>query len=284
MDGRGRIDLSLFNARAEELRGHPRFAQAKERFCTEVPAHWLASPYRRALIADTGALAVSITIAGMHRLDPANGASLQLLIDTLGRDGLASATRIRAMVDMLAHHGAIRIEPHATDRRRLRLVPTGVMRDSHRAWLESVLGAVRLLFDLPPLPQGDALTDLADRYIAGIMLRQAVDRFTIFDGFPEGETFMNRRHGYLLMLQLAGSGGLRTEVNRAHVAQWFGVSSTHIATMLSEAEAKGWLTRRPPSSEVVLDPAFSERLDIWVAREIAIVGMWLQAKLAPKAA
>jgi hypothetical protein len=48
--------------------------------------------------------------------------------------------------------------------------------------------------------------------------------------------------------------------------------------MLADAEAHGWLVRRQPSSIVDLDPGFADRLDLWVARELAIVDLWLQAK------
>jgi hypothetical protein len=110
------------------------------------------------------------------------------------------------------------------------------------------------------------------------MLRQVVDGFTIFAGWPEAEAFMNRRHGYLLMLTLAGATGGTIDINRARTAKWYGVSPAHVATMLADAEAHGWLVRRQPSSIVELDPAFADRLDLWVARELAIVALWLEAK------
>ena len=193
---------------------------------------------------------------------------------------MASATRVRTLVDMLQHHGAIEIVPSERDRRSLRLVPTDLLHDTHLVWLESVLPAVTEMFVLPPLQADrEALRGLARRYATSIMLRNLMDRFTIFDGFPEVETFMNRRHGYLLVLELACHDGLHTEVRRAEAAKRYGVSPAHIATLLADAEKKGWLTRVPRASDVELSSWFAERLDIWVAREIAIVGLWLQTKL-----
>ena len=42
---------------------------------------------------------------------------------------------------------------------------------------------------------------------------------------------------------------------------------------------------RVPATEIVdLDPGFADRLDLWVARELAIVDLWLQAKRASRPA
>jgi DNA-binding IclR family transcriptional regulator len=72
-------------------------------------------------------------------------------------------------------------------------------------------------------------------------------------------------------------------VHRAAMAERFGVSPAHIAGMLADAEEAGWLRREQPSSRVVLDPAFAEKLDIWIARELTIVGMWIEAKFGTRA-
>lgn len=280
MDAKGRIDPAVFKARVSAVRGDSRYPDAKDRFCHDVPRFWLKSDFRRTLIADTGAYGVAIGITGMHRLDRENGASMQTVIAALEASGMASATRIRSMIYHLRDQRAIEIVPHHSDGRRLRLIPTAKLIGFQRRWFAAVLASVGMIFDLPTSPEELAETpELVERYLTGVMLRHLMDGFTIFDGFPEIETFMNRRHGYLLMLQLAGGKGLATEVDRAHVAEWFGVSPAHIATMLADAEKQGWLQRRPPKSTVVLDPAFADRLDLWVAREITIVGMWIEAKL-----
>ncbi|MFN7397980.1 MAG: hypothetical protein ACK5SX_02685 [Sandaracinobacter sp.] len=71
MDSSGRIGKAIFNARADAIRAHARFPIAKQRFRSDVPAMWLASPLNRCLIPDTGAMAVSITVIRLNRLDPA---------------------------------------------------------------------------------------------------------------------------------------------------------------------------------------------------------------------
>ena len=107
MNASGRIDQASLNARAEALQAHPRFPVAKQRFCTEVPAMWLASPLNRRLIADTGAMAVSITVTGLNRLDPVNGASLETMIRGLEAGGLASGNRARSLIAMLKRAGGV---------------------------------------------------------------------------------------------------------------------------------------------------------------------------------
>ena len=285
MDSGGRIDRAEFNARAAALRAHPRFPAAKQRFCTDVPAMWLASPLNRRLISDTGALAISITITGLNRLDPVNGASMETMIRGLEASQFASGNRARSLIAMLKRAGALETAPHPHDGRRLKLVPTPLLHQTHRDWLLSVLRPLSDVADLPGPPDELAAEPrLAERYITSIMLRQVVDGFTIFEGWPEAEAFMNRRHGYLLMLALASATDGAIDINRARTARWYGVSPAHIATMLADAETNGWLVRRQPSSIVDLDPGFADRLDLWVARELAIVDLWLQAKRASRPA
>ncbi|WP_164156274.1 helix-turn-helix domain-containing protein [Sandarakinorhabdus rubra] len=278
MDKRGRVNLPVFNAYAEQLRLHPRFAEARTRFCHDVPVRWMETPLKRWLIADTGGLAVALCITGMHRLFPEQGAQLQMIIRTLTAAGVASAARVRALVDQLAHRGGISIEPSPVDRRARRLVPTELMVESHRTWLESVLPAVNMVFTLPPIPDDlAARRELACRYVTSIIMRQSMDGFTIYDGFPEMAAFMERRQGYLLMLDLAAPGSLVVPLNRSNAAHRYGVSPQHVSALLGHAEDAGWLTRTPAG--VTLAPDFAERLDIWVARELAIVGLWLEQKL-----
>ncbi|MFQ3665650.1 MAG: hypothetical protein SNJ79_06385 [Sphingomonadaceae bacterium] len=275
----GRLDRAQLAQRAGQYLKDPRFSVARARFCEEVPRAWLRSRLQRRLIADSGAMAVVIAITGLHRLDPAGGASLEVIISALEGSRLASGNRVRAIVAMLKDHGAVDMAPHPTDRRRRRLLPKSVLADVYRAWLGSVLGPLSELEDLAAEPQAIAgEPGLAERYINAIMLRQAVDGFTIMEGWPEALAFMGRRHGYLVMLYLAAHSDCRVDINRSRIAERCGVSQAHVATLLADAERQGWLSRRPNASEVLLAPAFAQRLEEWVARELAIVALWLEAK------
>jgi DNA-binding IclR family transcriptional regulator len=90
---------------------------------------------------------------------------------------------------------------------------------------------------------------------------------------------VDRRHGYLLLLELAGPGGMATAVGRGEAARRYGVSPAHVSALLATAEGQGWISRNRGTGLISLDPVFAQRLDIWVARELAIVGLWLQTKL-----
>jgi DNA-binding MarR family transcriptional regulator len=279
MDKRGRVNLAAFNAFADQLRAHPRFAEARSRFCADVPGRWMETPLKRWLIADTGGLAVALCITGMHRLFPEQGAQLQMIIRALTAANVASAARVRALVDQLVHRGGISIEPSPVDRRAHRLVPTDLLVESHLSWFDSVLPAVAMLFPLPPIPDDTtARQELSCRYVTSIIMRQSMDGFTIYDGFPEMAAFMERRQGYLLMLDLAAPGTLHVPLSRSDAARRYAVSPQHVSALLTNAEEQGWLTR-DRSGTIHLSPDFATRLEVWVARELAIVGLWLVMKL-----
>lgn len=281
MDAKGRIDRAVFNDRVRELLKHPRFEEAKRHHCREVPATRLHQYFRHTLDADAGAFGLGIAIIGLNHFDKINGASIETVIFALERGGIASATRVRAMVDILEHEGMLQILPNEHDKRRKRLVFTEPFMTAQRHWFEAVLTGTAMIFDLPGAPAELAFAPkMLERYINGVMLRNFVDGFTIFEGMPEIEAFMLRKHGFLLLLQIAGTQGLEVEVDRSELAERFGVSRTHIAAMLRDAEAAGWLKRQPPSSRIILDPAFRESLDLFVSRELAIVGMWFEARAA----
>lgn len=281
MDVRKGFDRAALDRVANDLQQQAGFADARRAFCTGVTDWWLGVPINRALMSDTGTMAVVVTIAGLSRTSAERGASLQLVIDALSAGGLASATRIRAMIDFLAAKGAVAITPHPSDKRRLVIAPTEVTIESLRLWLRAVLVPVGQLFDLPAPPAAiGAMPGLAERYFTTVMLRQGVDGFTIFDDWPEAQLFSDRRQGYLLMLHLAAEGTAEVAVPRGALAARYFVSASQITALLVEAERHGWLARLP-GGHVRLSPEFAGRLAMWVAREIAVVGMWLQQKLTP---
>ena len=261
------------------IAAHPRFRAAKSRFCRDVSAGRLHELFRHTLSADTGSFALGVAIIGMNRLYPVDGASMKLITGPLGAAGFASATRVRALLDMMVHAGVIALVPHPADRRRRKYVPTPLYLEAQRGWFDAVLGAVAELGGLPQAARPPAPdTSLVERYLAGVMLRHLIDGFTLMEGMPAVEVFMARRHGYLLLLELAAQRDRHVEIARARLADRYRVSSAHIAGMLAAAEQEGWLQRHEHSSAVELSPAFAATLDEWIARELAIVAMWVEQK------
>lgn len=279
MDSNGKIEREAFALRVEALKSDPRFPSAKRRFCRDVPASRLHGWFRHTLSADTGAFALGIGIIGLNRLDPIGGAPVKLITGPLGAAGFASPTRVQALLTEMTHSGLLESLPHPQDRRRRKLVPTELFMRAHREWFEAVLGAVGEVFSLPE-PPGELAhaPGLVESYLTGVMLRHLVDGFTLMEGMPEVEAFMHRRHGYLLLLELAAQEERHVEITRASLAQRYAVSPTHLTAILADAESCGWLRRTPLSSDVTLSSDFAAVLDTWIARELAIVGMWIQAK------
>lgn len=275
-----KLDRIALAQRAQELRADPHFRIAKREFCENMTRCWLDTPLSRALISDIGTMAIAITIVGSCQVKGEDGASLQTMIDMLVAGRLASATRIRAVMDMLRDKGAIEIRPHREDGRRLTIVPTPLLLHSFDVWFTCAFGPVARLFPLPPDAQARAARALLSRrYVATVMRRKALDNFTIFDDWPDVQAFSDRRHGYVLLLHLAGDSQCEVQVSRDELARRYGVSPSHITSLLVFGERQGLLQRIGRTSAVRLAPGFVDRLDLWVAREIAIVGMWIESKL-----
>lgn len=263
-------------ARAQEIAAHPAFAAARAEFCGGVMAFWQRSRLHRDLIADTGAIALVIAITGMARLEPAGGAPVQAMIDALHGGGLASPTRARALIRMLVAQGAVQVIADPADRRRRLLRPTALLTDLHRDWLAANLTAAALVQPLPRAPRALADTPgLVERYFTQVMLRHARDGFTVFTDFPEVAAFMDHRGGYLLMLALAGSGAGGDNFSRSALARASGVSRAHVAALLAAAQARGWVQRQPPRQTISLAPAFAAQMAGWIARELALFGLFV---------
>lgn len=279
MVAKGQIDRVRFAEQVTATLAHPSFPQARLRFAREVSAARLHSPFRRILTADTGAFALVIAVTGLNRIDKVHGAALMTVVQALTHSGFASATRVRALIDQMVDRGLMAVETNPDDRRRKRLLLTEPFLAAERDWFEAVLSSVALVYAVPGSPGELAQRDdVLERYLTSVMLRSLLDDFTLMEGMPEIEAFMNRRHGYLLMLHLGCADGRRVEVHRTAMARSFGVSAAHIAVMLSDAEAAGWLKRDLPSNGILLSEPFAQQLDVWIARELVIVGMWVEAK------
>lgn len=279
VDSRGRIDRALFHRRVTEVMADPGFERAKARFCRDVPASRLHTWFRHTLSADTGAFALGIAIIGLNRLDPEGGAPVKLITGPLASAGFASPTRVKVLLDQMLHAGLLDKSRNTRDARRRKLVPTERFMSAHREWFEAVLGAVGEVFQLPAEARELAYRpELVESYLTGVMLRHLMDGFTLMEGMPEVDAFMQRRHGYLLLLELAAQRDRHVEIARGRLAERYSVSPAHIAGVLAAAEQNGWLTRKPLSSEVELSSDFAQVLETWIARELAIVGMWIQAK------
>ena len=279
MNADGRFDRLRFAEQVAAARAHPSFPKARLRFAREVSAARLQNPFRKILTADTGAFALIIAVTGLNRIDKVHGAALTTVVQALTHAGFASATRARGLIDQMVDRGLMTLKTNPQDRRRKRLQLTEPFLAAERDWFEAVLGSVALVFHVPDTPHAFAhRAEVLERYLTSVMLRSLMEGFTLMEGLPAIEAFMDRRHGYLLMLHLASAEGRVVEVHRTTMAQAFGVSAAHIAIMLSDAEAAGWLKRDLPSNSVTLGDPFAEQLEIWIAREIVIVGQWVEAK------
>jgi hypothetical protein len=251
---------------------HRDFAAARTLFCTGVADFWQTSRLHRDLVADTGGIALVITLTGLARQNPAGGAPAQRLIDGLASHGLASPTRARSLIRLLQAQGAIEMLFDPADRRRRLLRPSPLLNGLHRDWLAANLAATELVSDLPlPSRQLADTPGLVETYLTEVMRRHVRDGFTVFTDFPEVAAFMDHRGGYMLMLALAGADA---GFSRSGLARASGVSRAHLAALLAQAQARGWVLRQPPRHEIALAPPFSVQISGWIARELALFSLF----------
>lgn len=161
--------------------------------------------------------------------------------------GLASPRRIDALVARLMHLGYLESRPAEHDGRMRILTPTVKMMSLDREWLAYHYVRLQVMFPdsyAEPMAR-DAAFQRAQRLVA---LDFSTKGAEIMANNPSVMRFMGRDSGMLVLIKLVQMSAAADEaegLSYTDIGTRFGVSRTHVRTLLEEAAQHGGQPLRP---------------------------------------
>lgn len=190
------------------------------------------------------------------------------LKDELKTFGLASERRIDALVARFVQLGYVESLPSKHDGRVRILTPTAKMMALDREWLVYHYVPLHVMFPDPGYPEPvarDPAFQRAQRIVAAEFSAKGAQ---IMADNPAVMRFMNRDAGILVLIKLVqlfatGSG---KGLSYSDIGARFGVSRTHVRTLLEDAAQHGEVTLSGRGGRLVeLTPSILHAFDRFVA-------------------
>jgi DNA-binding MarR family transcriptional regulator len=190
------------------------------------------------------------------------------LKDELKMFGLASERRIDALVARLIQLGYVESRPSEEDRRVRILSPTAKMMSLDREWLVYHYVPLHVMFPDPGYPEPmaqDPAFQRTQRLIAADFSAKGAE---IMAGNPVVMRFMNRDAGVLVLIKLIqmSTAGAAKGLSYSDIGARFGVSRTHVRTLLEDAAQHGDVSLSGRGGRLVeLRPSILHAFDRFVA-------------------
>jgi hypothetical protein len=194
------------------------------------------------------------------------------LKDELKTFGLASERRIDALVARLVQLGYVESHPSKHDGRVRIPNPTAMMMSLDREWLFYHYVPLHVMFPEPGYPEPmtrDPAFQRAQRLIAADFSAEGAK---LMASHPAVMRFMNRDAGVLVLIKLiqmsaAGSG---KGLSYSDIGTRFGVSRTHVRTLLEEAAQHGDVSLSGRGGRLVeLTPSMLRAFDRFIAASMS---------------
>jgi DNA-binding MarR family transcriptional regulator len=205
------------------------------------------------------------------------------LKDVLRTFGLASERRIYALVARFIQLGYVESHPSEQDGRVRLLSPTAKMMSLDREWLVYHYVPLHVMFPDPGYPEPMARDPAFQRVQRVIAADFSAKGAEIMAGNPAVMRFMNRDAGMLVLIKLiqmsteVGAQGL----SYSDIGARFGVSRTHVRTLLEDAAQHGDVSLSCRGGRLVeLKPSILHAFDRFVAASMS--GHDMLYKLARK--
>ncbi len=243
-------DIQAAHYAPEAILAHPRFPAARKAYVDAVLAVYENRPWVNRLMYDAGRMMIFMVLICLYaRYDPADRASwptVGRLKDALKPFGVASPRQIDLVLARLEAVGLIAFRVADADQRVRLLEPSETMLGHDRDWLAAHYAPLALMFpqeayDLPLAR--DKRFQLAQRAAAVEIFGRTARNLSENRGMA---LFLGRDSAGMILLKLFQAlDGLRGEgrvnLSYADTAARFGVSRTHVRTLLSDAENQGLL-------------------------------------------
>ncbi len=264
---------------AGRVQAHPRFDEALQVFCGAVIAGFEDNRAAGILMGDAARFALMALVFVLDHQrrtgeEPA-GATSGRLAELLARRKLASPNFTHAAVEYLRAAGAL-VPVASTDRRTRPLAPGPGLIAQARHWLAGNLKGIAMLAELPPAAELVQRPGFLDSYFRRMAWPYLTQNYILFDGFAPVQALMQRRGGYAILLELTrgarvdADGRIVVTTPMQAMAQRIGISRSQVRSVLSMAEAAGWLTREGRGDRrLALSADFHATCRDWVAVELA---------------
>jgi hypothetical protein len=254
---------------------HPRFVEARMAWVHANLELYDNDPFLNRLLIEVGRSLAFFNIlclhAGYQEQDRATWPTMQLLHQTMEKFGVSSKRRIHEIVARFIETGYVVSFPAPSDRRARILTPAAkmILHDLH--WLAAYYTPLDILFPNPgygPAIRREPAFQKAQRSAARHLSGYAAQ---LMRENPVMMHFMGREAGTMVVIKLVeldqtNEGRGLKQFSFADLAVRFGISRTHVRTMLQEAEDMGLLKLSDSHARVAaLNPALIEAFDRFVA-------------------
>jgi hypothetical protein len=259
----------------EEILAHPRFAAARTAFVEAVLGLYEGDAFLNRLLLEaarqiTFNMIVSLYF-GYDEADPATWPTMRALKQQMTAFGLSSPRRIEDLVARLVHFGYLKTLISQRDRRVRILTPTAKMIALDQDWLTVLYRPLQVMFPDPgylEVIERDPVFQRTQRLVA---LGFAAHGSQILAGNPDIMLFMNRDAGMTILTKLvqmlyAADGDAVEKLSYTDIGIRFGVSRTHVRTLLQDAERAGLVALTGQGGRLVeLKPAVLRAFDRFIA-------------------
>jgi DNA-binding MarR family transcriptional regulator len=229
----------------EDILANPRFALARAAFVDAVLDFHEGDQLTSRLLVEAMRQVTFNSIISLHlRHDAADRTTWPTpgrLKQELKPFGLASDRRIDALVDRLVQLGYVESRPSELDGRARILTPTARMMALDREWLAYQFVPLHVMFPDPGYGEPIARNAAFQRAERLVALDFYAEGARILAGNAAVMRFMSRDSGVLVLLKLIqlSADGRVNDVSYADIGARFGVSSTHVRSLLEDAAEHG---------------------------------------------
>jgi hypothetical protein len=263
---------------ADEILAHPRFSVAQAAYVNAVLDLYEGDAFLNRLLLEAGRAVLFANIICLHaRYDEADRTTwptMSLLQEVMTQFGLASPRRIEDLVARLIHSGILESIASKQDRRFRILTPTAKMLSLDQGWLAAHYLPLDVMFPSPgyaPPIRRDPEFQQAQRLVANDFVALGA---RILAGNPVMMLFLSRDAGVMVLIKLiemAGTGhGPPEALSYADIGARFGVSRTHVRSLLQDAEQAGLVGRSNRGGRFVeLKPAVLQAFDRFTAESMS---------------
>ncbi len=194
------------------------------------------------------------------------------LKDELRMFGLGSERRIDALVARLIQLGYVESHPSEQDRRVRILSPTDKMMSLDREWLVYHYVPLHVMFPDPGYPEPMARDPAFQRAQRLIAADFSAEGAKIMADHPAVMRFINRDTGVLVLIKLIqmSAAGSAKGLSYSDIGARFGVSRTHVRTLLEDAAQHGDVSLSGRGGHLVeLKPSILHAFDRFVAASMS---------------